>query len=254
MLASSLAMALDPVILAERAGIEPDPWQARVLRSDARQILMLCCRQSGKSTTSALLAADEALHRPPALVLLLAPALRQAQELFRKITGILDALGPEITGPLERETTLTRELENGSRIIALPGNEAKIRGFSAVSLLIVDEASRVPDPTYMALRPMLAVSQGRIALLSTPFGKRGFFHAEATSSGDWEQAVVTAHACPRIDPAWLEQERAQIGEWWFRQEYLCEFVETSDQVFTHDLVMKALDNDVQPFFPQGVAA
>jgi hypothetical protein len=53
-------------------------------------------------------------------------------------------------------------------------NEATIRGFSGVAPLIVDEASRVSDELYQAIRPMLAASGGEILLLSTPFGKRGF--------------------------------------------------------------------------------
>ncbi|MDQ3175559.1 MAG: hypothetical protein M3Q91_17935, partial [Acidobacteriota bacterium] len=84
------------------------------------------------------------------------------------------------------ESALELEFSNSSRIVALPGKESTIRGFSGVSLLIVDEASRVPDELYQAVRPMLAVSGGDIVLLSTPFGKRGFFHHEWTEGGaDW---------------------------------------------------------------------
>ena len=73
------------------------------------------------------------------------------------------------------ESRLSIELETGSRIVSLPGREATIRGFSGVHLLVVDEAARVADELYQAVRPMLAVSGGRIVLLGTPFGKRGFF-------------------------------------------------------------------------------
>ena len=52
-------------------------------------------------------------------------------------------------------------LPNGSRIVGLPGTEATVRGFSAVSLMLIDEAARVADEMYKALRPMLAVSGGR---------------------------------------------------------------------------------------------
>jgi hypothetical protein len=48
---------------------------------------------------------------------------------------------------------------NGSRIVGLPGIEVTVRGFSAVSLLLIDEASRVDDAMYKALHPMLAVGQ-----------------------------------------------------------------------------------------------
>jgi hypothetical protein len=248
MLAADLARALDPAQLAIATGITPDPWQRDLLRSRAKQMLLLCCRQAGKTRTSALLAVDEAAHRPPALVLILAPALRQSQESFRKVLQTLNALG-SAAPPIVRETALGLEMTNGSRIVCLPGKEATVRGYSSVALLIVDEAARVDDGLYQAVRPMLAVSGGRILLLSTPFGKRGFFHEEYTNGGpDWTRVTVTAHQVPRIDPAWLEAERARIGDWWYRQEYLCEFVETDDQVFGYDLITRAISPDVTPLF------
>jgi hypothetical protein len=188
-------------------------------------------------------------------VLILAPALRQSQESFRQVRQTLNALGPAAP-PIVRETALGLEMVNGSRIICLPGKEATVRGYSWVALLIVDEASRVADDLYQAVRPMLAVSGGRILLLSTPHGKRGFYHEEYTDGGpDWTRVTVTAHQVPRIPRAWLEAERARIGDWWFRQEYLCEFVDTDDQVFGYDLVMRAITSDVAPLFPSaGVAA
>ncbi len=61
-IAPDLAAALDPVVLSQRAGIDPDPWQADVLRSASRQMLLNCARQTGKSTTVATLADHLALY------------------------------------------------------------------------------------------------------------------------------------------------------------------------------------------------
>ncbi len=61
-------------------------------------------------------------------------------------------------------------LENGSRIVSLPGTEGTIRSYSAVRLLLVDEASRVDDDTIAAVRPMLAVSGGQLIALSDARG------------------------------------------------------------------------------------
>jgi hypothetical protein len=251
-MAARLAMALDAVQLARRAGIEPDAWQAELLRSDAPQMLMLCARQSGKSTVSALIAVHEALCSAPALVLVLAPSLRQSAELCRKVRGILSALGEDVPA-LTQESALTLELANGSRIVSLPGSsDATIRGYSGVRLLVIDEAARVRDDLYSAVRPMLAVSRGRIVALSTPFGKRGWFHHEWTAGGDsWHRVKVTADECPRIDPAWLAEEKARIGALWYASEYACEFIETDDSVFSYDSVMNALSDAVMPFFGGG---
>jgi hypothetical protein len=238
----------DAVLMARRAGICPDSWQSDLLRSDARQMVLNCSRQSGKSTITSILALHQAIYTPDSLILLLSPSLRQSQELFRKLQTFYNALESESLPQDVEESALRMELSNGSRIVALPGKEATIRGFSGVSLLIIDEASRVEDALYQSVRPMLAVSGGRIILLSTPFGKRGFFHSEWTDGQDWRKVKITADQCPRIDKEWLERERAMIGDWWYLQEYFCEFVETSDQVFSYDDISAALDPTIEPLF------
>lgn len=240
----------DAVLMATRAGIAPDGWQADLLRSDAKQVILLCSRQSGKSTTTAILALHQAIYKPDSLILLLSPSLRQSQELFRKLQFFYNALESDSLPTATEESALRMQLSNGSRIIALPGKEATIRGFSGVSLLIIDEASRVEDALYQSVRPMLAVSGGRIILLSTPFGKRGFFHSEWTDGADWQKVKITADQCPRIDKDWLERERKMIGDWWALQEYFCEFVETEDSVFAYDDIQAALDADIKPLFPK----
>lgn len=246
MIAMDLAMSLDPVLLAEKAGIQPDPWQADLLRSNDRQLILLCSRQSGKSTVSSFMALHTALYEPRSLVLLLSPSQRQSQELYRKVKDAYEALGRPV--PATKETELTLTLANGSRIVSLPGKEGTIRGFSGVALLIVDEASRVPDELYQAVRPMLAVSGGRLVLLSTPFGTRGFFHHEWTEGRSFRRVMVTADECPRISPAFLEAERAAIGDWWYRQEYGCEFVANEDQVFELDTIRRAFRSEVPALF------
>jgi hypothetical protein len=236
--------ASDPVLLARRAGLDPDPWQAAVLRSPAHQIILNVTRQGGKSTISSIRALHRALYRPGSLVLLLAPAYRQSKELFRKIQDAYNSLRSPLR--LKSESALEMEFINGSRIVALPGKEETIRGFSGVALLIVDEAARVSDALYQAIRPMLAVSGGDILLLSTPFGKQGFFFETWTEGRAWHQVKVTAYDCPRISPVWLEQERNTIGDFWFEQEYLCEFKDNVSAVFRYEDIMSARDHSIAP--------
>jgi hypothetical protein len=238
----------DRVEFAHRVRIVPDPWQERLLCSDAARILLNCSRQSGKSTISGVLAAHEALTRPGSLVLILAPAERQAKELFSKVTGFYRDLGHPI--PADSYRKLGLALSNGSRVEALPGTEKTIRGFSGASLLIVDEAARVDDGLYYAVRPMLAVSGGRLMLLSTPFGKRGAFHHEWTEGIGWERYEVPAAECPRIPAEFLEEERRALPDWVYRQEYGCEFTETDDQVFGYDLVQASITPEVAPLFEE----
>src|SRR5687767_13601607 len=86
-LRDDLRLALDRVAFASELGMEPDPWQEDLLRSTSDRVLLNCSRQSGKSTMSGVIALHRALYRPGSLILCLAPALRQSQELFGKIAG-----------------------------------------------------------------------------------------------------------------------------------------------------------------------
>jgi hypothetical protein len=178
---------------------------------------------------------------------MLAPTLRQSQELFRKLLDFYRTLGRPV--PPSQESALRLELENGSRIVSLPGTEGTVRGYSGVRLLVVDEASRVDDALYFAIRPMLAVSGGRLIGLTTPFGKRGWFHEEWTKGSEpWQRVKVKAADCPRISPEFLEAEKQAMGWWWYRQEYECEFCDTLDQVFLTEHVDAAMTDDVEPLF------
>ncbi len=238
-----------PVELAHAAGLEDlDPWQEDALTSQALRLLFNVSRQGGKSTVSGLLSADTALTTPGSLTLILAPSERQAKETFAKAARFYLATGQIV--PPDSYRKLGMELANGSRIEALPGTEKTIRGFSGAALLIVDEAARVDDDLYYAIRPMLAVSGGRLMMLSTPYGKRGVFFEEWTegSGAGWERYEVTASEVPRISAAFLEEERLTLPSWVYRQEYECSFEETEDQVFTYEMVERAASSEVTPLF------
>jgi hypothetical protein len=210
--------------------------------------LLLCSRQSGKSTAAAALALRAALLEPGSLVLLLSPTLRQSGELYRdKLLRLYDRLGRPVRAA--RQTALTLELANGSRVVSLPASEGGIRGFSGVRLLVIDEASRVSDALYGAVRPMLAVSRGGLVALSTPFGRRGwFFEAWERGGPAWQRVKVTAHQCPRISPGFLAEERQALGERWWLQEYFCAFHRAVDAVFDPELVRAAIRPDVKPLW------
>jgi hypothetical protein len=243
-----LILAFDRVEFAKLLGLTSDPWQERLLRSTSPRVLLNCCRQSGKSTTSAIIALHRALYFPGSLVLALAPALRQSQELFAKIAGFYKDLGRPVAPHGERKLSL--DLENGSRILTLPGSEKTVRGFSGVGLLIVDEAARVEDQLYYATRPMLAVSGGSLMMLSTPASKRGVFYTEWTSGEGWERYEVRADDCPRITRAFLEEERKALPPPVFRAEYECSFEALDDQPFSEAMIASAFsDESVKPLFP-----
>lgn len=245
-LGRDFARALDPVLVAQDCGIDPDPVQTSLLTTSAKRVLLNCCRQWGKSTVTGLIALHEALYQAPAMIVVVSPSQPQSTELFKKIHGAWAKLpgAPEV-----RQESLTRiELANGSRIVSLPGSERTTRGYSAATLVIMDEAARVPDELLAAVRPMLATTNGRFFALSTPAGKRGWFY-EAWSHGEgWKRVTVKGNECPRISPAFLQEEQSALGPLRFSQEYECEFIDAETSVFASELIQQALTDDFEPFF------
>ena len=229
----------------ERLELPVDALQERVLRTTNKRGILNCSRQWGKSTITAAKAIHEAYHTAGSLTVVVSPSGRQSGEFLRKAAGFARLLGIRPKGDGDNEISL--ELPNGSRIVGLPGTEATVRGFSAVSLLLVDEAARCSDELYLAIRPMLAVSDGTLWLMSTPFGKRGFFYETWANGGpEWERFRAPATECARFRTGLLEEERATMGERWFRQEYLCEFEDTLSGVFPRELVEGAITDEIKP--------
>ena len=239
-----LACAFDPAFFMEYAfGITPDPWQAEFLRDDkSTRIQFICTRQGGKSTTVAAKALHTAIFVPNSEILIISRRFRQAQETYRKVkVGYRKA-----KKFCEKKTKNTRDLElvNNSRILSLPGDGDNIRSYSGVTMLIIDEASRVPDEVYQAVKPMLAVSAGTLVILSTPFGQRGFFYQRFLEPEHWKQVFITADQCDRITKEFLEEEIREHGQMWVRQEYFCEFVASEFQLFSHETIMRAISPDI----------
>jgi hypothetical protein len=143
------------------------------------------------------------------------------------------------------ENALSLELEQGSRIVSLPGNEAKIRGMSGVRLLIIDEASRVVDGLYKSVRPMLAVSGGKLVALSTPNGQRGFFYEAYKNREDWEYYEVNAAQCPRISDAFLAEELENMGLFFYEQEYFCKFNVNEQAAFRDEDIQSIVSRKVE---------
>ncbi len=242
-----LAYSLDPVLWArEVLGYHPDPWQADLLRSRSRKIILNCSRQSGKSTTCAALGLHESIYRRPSFGLVIAPTQDQSSELMMKFDEFRGAV--ELPSDyLSSDTKLAVKFSNGNRFVARPGSEKSARSFSAVTLLLEDEASRVLDDLYNTVRPMLAVSNGRHILMSTPFGKRGHFFKIWSEQRDlWQWFEIPAEMCPRISEEFLEEEKRTNP--WYLQEYFCAFMETVDSVFTFDQIAAAISDEVEPLF------
>jgi Terminase large subunit, T4likevirus-type, N-terminal len=248
MMAADLARHLDPVLLGADCGLVLDPWQAKLMRERPRRSLLLCSRQSGKSTVTALMALWTAIFEAPALVVLFSPSQRQSAELFRTVMQFHAKL--EGAPKLNAESVLKAEMENSSRILALPGTEKTIRGYAKADLVVIDEAARVEDELLAAVRPMLATSEGggRLIALTTPAGKRGWFFDAWTGAENWTRVRVTAEDCPRISKEFLAEELRELGKQRFSEEYGLEFLDPDEAVFSSGIIESAFSDEVKPLW------
>jgi hypothetical protein len=241
----ALAYALDGALWARDVlGLDLDDWQAAVIRATGAQLLLVT-RQGGKSHTVAIKALHHLLYVPEAMVVAASPTEDQSKELFRRLTGFDDRV-PGAARAVTRNTT-ELELETGARCCAVPGSERTIRSKSAVTLLIIDEASRIEDALISAVTPMLATTDGDLIALTTPFGKRGWFYEQWTSGQGYHRTKKTALDCPRISKDFLDKERQRLGPMMYDQEYLCAFVDADSSVFSSQLVEMALVDNFEPF-------
>ena len=212
----------------DRLNLLLDPWQVQVADAGAgSQALALCHRQSGKSFVGAVVIAHE-MDQRESTNLVLAPTVRQSSEAIRTIKQFLIMAGHK----LAVDNTFSLELDNGSRVLAMPGSsDASIRGYSVSGCLLLDEAARVTDDLYAAARPMRArFPASRMLALSTPWAKQGWFYE--ICEGDPAKALgwLVVRADPtttgRLSDQFLATERAAMSPGEFRREYELEFLDT----------------------------
>ena len=223
--------------------LELDSWQKEVLDTQGN-VCLRSGRQVGKSTIISIKAGEYAVHNKNKTILVVAAVERQALLLFEKILGYIhDNYKTYIKKGKDRPTKHKISLNNGSVIYSLPTGLSGygIRGYT-VDLLIADEAAFIPEDVWTAITPMLAVTGGDIILLSTPFGRGGYFY-RCFQDKNFKSFHVSSEECPRKNVEFLKQERERMSKMQYAQEYLGEFVDELRQFFREDLIKSCMEID-----------
>jgi Terminase large subunit, T4likevirus-type, N-terminal len=224
---------------AMQVGIIPDDWQVEVLASDHPRKILLAGRQTGKTTSIALLVAHRAITVPGSEILIVAPSERQAKRLFRVAKLFWRRAGEPHGAVSDRLTGL--ELGNGSVIEAVAAVEHTTRGFSP-TLLVVEEAAFMPSAVYYQLQGSTVRTAGEEILLSTAGFKDGFFYDVWSSDEDWHRVQIRSDEMPQhISPEQLERRRLRMPREFFEAEYCCKFLETTGGLFGYDDIQAALE-------------
>ena len=248
-----VAYRVDPALwVHEVLGVTPTYLQETFLRAPyGASILVLTARQVGKTTTAAWAIAHSMLFTPGSLSVIGCPAQRQSAEAVRRVREVLIKTGAKF----KSDNVYGLELENGSRVLALPSSDDSLRGLTVDAWIVADEAARLPEDLIAALRPMRARRpQARFAMLSTAWSRSDpFWTAWAADDPSWIRLQATADmpGAP-FDTTFLQQERQQLGEQTFKREYLGIPGGNEASPFTWDLYERAAHIHA-PLAPPGPA-
>jgi hypothetical protein len=279
-LSRQFAASIDPSHYLESLGFEAYEWQREVLRPGVSRLILNCARQSGKSTVIGAKVVHRAKFFPGSLIMLFAPSESQSAELMEKI-GVFISQDPEIL--LVRDSSITKKFLNGSRIKAFTASPRSARGYSDPDIIVFDEAAHVERELYLTVRPMMTGGKTDLVLLSTPYGKEGFFYDiwmretdlwlkvevqplwimhrmmpekyaprnDADFIRERAEKGIKAFISTRHTEEFLLEEYEEMGEHWYMQEYGCEFRNPLDIVFDVDLFNRSFDDtqliDIEKF-------
>jgi len=201
-------------------------------------------RQVGKTLIGAALAADEVATTPDEDVLIAAPFQETADEMMREATALLETAAERLAAmglSLGVENKNKREwtFEHGGRLLSrtLGVDGVGQRGKNP-QFVIVDEAAFTPDSVFEdVIEPFFTTHDTYTFILtSTPAGDAGYFFQKCRLDDDWFSPRWPTAISPLVDPEWLaERERKTERRTW-RQEYLGEFIGSSDRFFSPELI------------------
>ena len=231
-----------------------DQWQQEALDHDGH--LLLCTgRQSGKTFLMSRKASKYMLEHPNHRIIVVSLTEDQAELMIIMILDYLEKnYRPMIAKGAKKPTKRRIYLKNGAMILARPvGNTGDaIRGFTG-NILIIDEASRMPELAFIAAKPTLMTTGGHIWMCSTPHGKIGYFyecflnkhnrfkviHTNAEEIAK-NRPITEVWTQERHDGALrhLDEEKLDMSEAQYRQEYLGHFIDDIRQLFTDDWIDK----------------
>ena len=187
--------------------------------------VIVAARGSGKSLLAQNLILYWLLSTPNQRGGYVAPTFSQAKSV---LDSIVSAAGDLIVSSNRMEATIS--FINGSTIKFLSADSAdNIRGFR-FEYLIIDEAAYVKDTTLgTTILPTLNPNGKKCLLISTPKG-RNHFHQWYLKE-DVVSMRFPLEGCPYVNQDLVEEARKSLPLDLFKQEFLAEFVDSSNDVF-----------------------
>lgn len=237
----------------EVAGWKPHEGQRAYLESLARFRVLACGRRWGKTEAGSADIVRRIYEGKTSRQLAVAPTLEQVRLVFERVKWMLAMVGVAFTAVQTPHPTI-RVYEGGNRkgsvihvVDARSGYEADyLRGRGADHVLI-DEAAFVPESLIIEVAmPMLATTEGRMTLISTPRGRNHFYRfflmGVRGESGFWSRSAPSWEN-PLVSGDYLRLQREILTDRAFRTEYGAEFLDSASSVFSSEALDFALQAD-----------
>lgn len=217
----------------------PHAGQRRFLLSRAPLKVLACGRRWGKTEVCAADVAATLQLETPTRWLMVAPTLVQARLLFDRVLAFLHRLGRNVdarSSPYPHFQFLNHVVaaRSGHRPDSLRGDEA--------THVVVDEAAFVSGALVDdILAPMLATTNGRMSLVSTPNGFNHFWKRFLAGGrrGVWSGRGPSGEN-PHVSKRFLKSQAASVSDRTYRTEYEAEFVDAAGVLIRNDLIELAI--------------
>lgn len=223
-------------------------WQKAVVdeicdqRGTNKVVVCKAHRQAGKSYMCEGVLLHYAINYPRTTSAVISPTLNQSRNIFKELVSAIYE-----SGIIKRknETLLEIELINDSRIFFRSSEMGEaLRGYHIDGVLVMDEASYLPDDVVQLVLPWVQVAKAPLLIVSTPKLKTGFFFRYYNMGIEGTNNIVTIDWNDYDTSALLTKEqidtyRKVLSPNQFKSEILGEFLDMEGMVFTN------LENNIQ---------
>lgn len=245
---------------AVSTGYVPHLWQAEIHDAMRRFSVLVCHRRFGKTVLAINSLIDAALRHDggDGRFAYVAPYRNQAKSIA---WDYLRQFTQPVLGMKYNEGELSVEMSNGSRIRLFGADNADaLRGLYFDGVVLDEVADMKPNVWGEVVRPALADRRGWCLFIGTPKGVNQFYELYDGASNGWRQpdgsrvrdkawyaSVYTVDDTEVLDRAELDMARATMTDSQYRQEFLCDFSASCDNVLiTIDTVADAVRRKYQP--------
>lgn len=217
-------------------------YQQAILDAPERYTITAAATKCGKTASHIIWIFEQALQlKDNQSVWWIAPVYQQAEIAFRRMKSQVNAKDFFISN----ESKLTLILPNGARIEFKSGEKPDNLYGDDVYAAVVDEASRMREESWYALRSTLTATKGKCKLIGNVKGKKNWFYklGERARLGehDYKFFKITAYDAAKegiLDIEEIEQAKRDLPEFVFKELYLAEPGDDNSNPFGIDNIRK----------------